>query len=89
MRPRQRLFLAAGGEPVFLRLQANERGEFEYKEVNDSRVVLPDCSTTDIKALLAAGIDPKRVDTKVLASSDIVTDLSVVEPEIKSQNEGE
>lgn len=79
MRPRQKLFLAAGGEPVFTRLQKNERGEFEFKEVNDSRQVLPDCSTTDIQSLLEAGIDPKSVNTKIIPSSEIVIDMSVEE----------
>lgn len=88
MRPRQKLFLAAGGEPVFSRLQRNERGEYEFKEVNDSKVVLPDCSTTDIQALLEAGIDPKRVNTKIIPSSDIVTDLSVEETQTNTDEQG-
>lgn len=88
MRPRQKLFLAAGGQPVFTRLQKNERGEYEFKEVNDSKVVLPDCSTTDIQALLEAGIDPKRVSTKIIPSSDIVTDLSV-EEKTATEEQGE
>lgn len=89
MRPRQRMILAAAGEPVFTRLQRNERGEYEFKEVNDSKVVLPDCSTTDIQALLEAGIDPKRVDTKILGPSQFVTDLASDDTKTDNSTENE
>lgn len=86
MRARQRMILSPGADVVFERLQQNESGQFEFKEVNDSTTVLPDTSTTDIKALLDAGIDPKRVNTKIIPSSSVVTDLSVPE-EISNNSE--
>lgn len=79
-RPRQKMVSAAAFPVVFPVYQTNESGETVRKEINQSEVELPDCSTTDISSLLAAGIEPQRVNTKILAPRDIVTDLSV-EPE--------
>lgn len=87
---RQHIYLAAGGEPVFSRLQRNESGNYQFVDVNDSKVVLPAVETTDIQALLEAGIDPKRVDTKIIPSSSVVTDLAAeVETETKVDEKGE
>lgn len=81
---RQHIYLAAGGKPVFSRLQRNESGNYQFVDVDDSEVVLPSVDTTDIQSLLDAGIDPKRVDTKIIPSSSVVTDLAAeVETEIK------
>lgn len=86
---RQHIYLAAGGKPVFSRLQRNESGNYQFVDVDDSEVVLPSVETTDIESLMAAGIDPKRVDTRILSSSSVVTDLSAeVETELKVEEEG-
>lgn len=87
---RQHIYFAAGGEPVFSRLSRNESGHYQFVEVNDSQVVLPAVETTDIQALLEAGIDPKRVDTKIIPSSSVVTDLAAeVVEETKVEEQGE
>lgn len=75
-RSRQSLHHPGGSDVVFDVLESNERGFLERKLVNQSQVVLPDVETTELSALLAAGIDPKRVNSRILQSRDITTDLS-------------
>lgn len=74
--------------PAFLAFQRidslNERGEIETKVVDMSKVVLPDVETTDISSLLAAGIDPKQVNTRILGAGSVVIDLS---PEPEKEDE--
>lgn len=88
-RARQKMVSAAVFPVVFPVYETNESGQTIRKEVNQSEVVLPDCSTTDISNLLAAGIEPQRVNTKILAPRDIVTDLSVEPEQIETTEQGE
>lgn len=88
-RARQRMVSAAAFPVVFPVYETNESGETIRKEVNQSEVELPDCSTTDISNLLAAGIEPRRVNTKILAPRDIVTDLSVEPEQPETTEQGE
>lgn len=86
-RPRQRIQLAVGGDIVFSRIRQNESGQSERYLQNDSTAVLPDVETTDIKALLAAGIDPKQVNTRIVPSQSVVTDLAPEKTEQLSEEE--
>ena len=63
-RARQRMVSAAAFPVVFPVYETNESGETIRKEVNQSEVELPDCSTTDISNLLAAGIEPRQSLTR-------------------------
>lgn len=74
-RCRQLLHRPGGADVVFDVLEADERGVLSRKLVNQSKVVLPDVETTELSALLAAGIDPKRVNSRILQSRDITTNL--------------
>lgn len=85
-RARQKMVCAAAFPVVYPVYKTNESGETIREEVNQSEVELPDCSTADISNLLAAGIEPQRVNTKILAPRDVVTDLSV-EPELTETTE--
>lgn len=86
---RQHIFMAAGGEVMYSRLQANECGKYDFVLVNDSRTFLPEVETTDIKALLDAGVDVKRVNTKIIPSSQVVTDLTFEEAQETTEEKGE
>lgn len=88
-RARQKMVSAAAFPVVFPVYETNESGETVRKEVNQSELELPDCSTTDISNLLAAGIEPKRVNTKILAPREIVTDLSVEPEQPETTEQGE
>lgn len=88
-RARQKMVSAPVFPVVYPVYETNESGETVRKEVNQSEVELPDCSTTDISNLLAAGIEPERVNTKILAPRDIVTDLSVDPEQTKTKEQGE
>lgn len=88
-RARQKMQPAAAFPVVFATYETNESGETVRKEVDQSEVELPDPSTTDITSLLAAGIEPKRVDTKILAARDVVTDLSTEPEEPENKDKGE
>lgn len=85
-RARQQMMPSASCDVVFERLQANERGELDLVLVNDSQLVLPDVETTDVRALLDAGIDLRQVNTKILAGNQVVTDLSVEQPQDSIQD---
>lgn len=74
-RPRQPLHRAGGADVVFDVLEADERGVLVRKLVNQAQVVLPDVENTELSALLAAGIDPKRVNSRIIQSRDITTNL--------------
>lgn len=86
-RARQSLPCAAAFPVVFTQLTTDEKGQTIQQEVNQSEVVLPDVETTNLANLLAAGIDPKQVNTRILKGSSIVTDLSIGEEENNNNNE--
>lgn len=88
-RSRQKLVSAPVFSVVYPVYETNESGETVRKEVNQSEVELPDCSTTDISSLLAAGVEPQRVNTKILAPRDIVTDMSVEPEQTETTEQGE
>lgn len=90
-RARQKMQPAAAFPVVFATYETNESGQTVRKEVDQSEVELPDSSTTDISSLLAAGIEPRRVNTRILSARSVVTDLSVEpqEPETKIDDKGE
>lgn len=75
-RSRQSLHRPGGSDVVFDILEANERGLLVRKLVNQSQVVLPDVETTELSALLAAGVDPKRVNSCIIHGRDVITDLA-------------
>lgn len=75
--PRQKLFLGSPSSVVLPELRVNEKGGVELKQIDQSKVVLPDTEVTELRPLLDAGVDVKRVNTKLFNSSAVVTDLSV------------
>lgn len=77
MRSRQKLPFMSAFPAVLLQLEVDERGVGRYIAVDQSKVKLPDVEVTDLGLQLKAGVDIKRVNTKILASKSIVTDLSV------------
>ena len=74
-RARQSLRRPGGADVVFDVLESNERGLLVRKVVNQAQVFLPDVETTELSALLAAGVDPKRVNSRIIQSRDITTNL--------------
>lgn len=74
-RSRQPLHRPGGADVVFDVLEADERGVLVRKLVDQSQVFLPDVETTELTALLAAGIDPKRVNPRIIQSRNITTNL--------------
>lgn len=83
--PRQRLFLGSPSSIVLPEMRVNEKGGVVLKQVDQSKVSLPDPETTELRPLLDAGVDIKRVDTKIFGSSSVVTDLSVGPEETKNE----
>lgn len=82
--PRQKLFLGSPSSVVLPEMRVNENGSVELKQVDQSKVGLPDTETTELRPLLDAGVDVKRVNTKLFGSSAIVTDLSTEPDETKT-----
>ena len=76
-RSRQKMPIPPAFPARFTIYEPNERGELERKVVDQSEIVLPDVSTTDLADMLAAGIDPRQVNTRILSAGTVVTDLSV------------
>lgn len=94
MRSRQKLPFMSAFPAVLLKLEADEKGVCRYIAVDQSKIKLPDTSVTDLGLQLKAGVDIKRVNTKILASKSVVTDLSVPaeppkETEQQEQTKGE
>ena len=83
---RQKIPMPAAFPIITTRYEVNENGQVEEKIIDASKVVLPDVDTTNLRALLDAGVDVKRVNTKVIKGSQIVTDLTPIET--KTNNEG-
>ena len=86
MRPRQKMMMPFAFPAIQTRYQVNENNQVEELVIDGSKIKLPDVETTDLRALLDAGVDVERVNTKVLKGSQIVTDLSP--DETKPNNEG-
>lgn len=77
MRPRQIIPFHIFGDVYLPELVTMENGFAEVKYVNQVKDRhLPDPSVTDLDALLSAGVDIKRVNSKILKPSVIVTDLT-------------
>lgn len=85
--PRQKLFLGSPSSVVLPELKVNEKGGVELKQIDQSKIVLPDSETTELRPLLDAGVDVKRVNTKLFNSSVFVTDLSVESEEKKTEGD--
>lgn len=85
--PRQKLFLGSPSSVVLPELKVNEKGGVELKQVDQSKVVLPDTEATELRPLLDAGVDVKRVNTKLFNSSAVVMDLSVESEETKTEGD--
>lgn len=86
--PRQKLFLGSPSSVVLPELRANENGGVELRQIDQSKVILPDTETTDLRALLDAGVNIKRVGTKIVRSVSVVTDMSEEKKE-ETQTEGD
>lgn len=81
MRSRQKLPFMSAFPAVLLKLESDENGVSRYFAVDQSKIKLPDVEVTDLGLQLKAGVDIKRVNTKILASKSVVTDLSApIEP---------
>lgn len=73
---RQRMIPCAYGAINLPEQRELENGEVEVKLVNQASFDLPDKSTTNLRDLINAGVDLKRVDSAVYgygAGGDIVT----------------
>lgn len=79
---RQKIPMPSAFLVITTRYELNEEtGLMEEKVIDASKVVLPDVETTELRSLLDAGVDVKRVNTKVIKGAQIVTDLSPAEVE--------
>ena len=76
---RQKIPMPPAFPIITTRYEVNENNQVEEKIIDASKVVLPDVETTDLRALLDAGVDVKRVNTKILKGTQIVTDLTPTE----------
>lgn len=74
-RPRQKLFKGLPFPVVLPTVKTNELDEVEIVYEDASKATLPDVSTTRLSDLLAAGVDLKEVNTKILKPSMIVTHI--------------
>ena len=74
--PRQKMRCSSPSAVVLPELSVNEEGYAYYKQVNQATKTLPEVETTDLRALLDAGVSIKQVSTKIFASDKIVTDMS-------------
>lgn len=84
---RQKIPMPSAFPVITTRYELNEEtGCMEEKVIDASKVVLPDVETTELRSLLDAGVDVKRVNTKVIKGAQVVTDLSPAE--IKQDNKG-
>lgn len=82
---RQKIPMPVAFPIITTRYEVNENNQVEEKVIDASKVVLPDVETTDLRALLDAGVDVKRVNTKVIKGTQIVTDLAPAETEKKQE----
>lgn len=73
---RQTIKFSSPSAVILPEMQVNENGQVDYKQVDQSKKVLPDVETTDLRALLDAGVSLKQVNTKLFGPSGIVTDMS-------------
>lgn len=62
---RQRMRSCAYGRVLLPEPVTLENGNLEVRQVDQSSFRLPDKSTTDLSALIEAGVDLKRVDSAV------------------------
>lgn len=76
MVPRQKMAMPCAFPAYVTRLEVNENNLVEEKTYDLASVVLPDVETTDLETLIDAGVDVKRVNTKILNGNTVVTDLS-------------
>lgn len=76
---RQKIPMPFSFPVITTRYEVNENNQVEEKIIDMSKKVLPGVETTDLRALLDAGVDIRRVNTKVLKGSEFVTDLAPVE----------
>lgn len=74
---RQSIKFSSPSSVILPEMQVNENGQVDYQQVDQSKKVLPDVETTDLRAMLDAGVSLKQVDTKLFGPSSIVTDMSV------------
>lgn len=90
---RQRMIPCAYGAVNLLEQRELENGSVEVKLVNQAAFDLPDKSTTNLRDLVNAGIELRRVDSAVYgygSSGDIVTgDPSVDNQQTITNDEGD
>lgn len=82
---RQKLNMGAASAVILPELETNELGRSCYKMVDQSKMVLPDVETTDLRAMLDAGVQIKRTDTKLFGAGSVVTDMTP-EPQEQTDN---
>lgn len=90
MRPRQKIPFHIFGDVYLPELTTMENGVAEVKFVNQVKDRhLPDPSVTDLDALLSAGVDVKRVNSKIFKPMVIVTDLTDEKAQTSETNTNE
>lgn len=91
MRARQKLPVNSAFPSLLTVFDVDETGRSTLKVVDQSEVKLPDCETTNLALLMKAGVDIKRVDSRIVAGKSVVTDLSVPgeSEKIDTEEEGE
>ena len=82
---RQKIPMPMAFPVVMTRYEVNENNQVEEKIIDASKLVLPDVETTDLRALLDAGVDVQRVNTKVIKATQITTDLAPAETETNDE----
>lgn len=87
-RPRQRIKPAPVFSCVLPQVKTHEDGAVTIEYVDESKFKLPSPETTRLRDLLDAGIDLKKVNTKLFSPSEIVTDLTEPQttPEVNDEN---
>lgn len=90
---RQKMRCAEFGIIRLPEVRTLDNGQSELFYRDQSEQIVPDPSTTDLKTLLDAGVDLKRVDSRVLGvHGSLTVDLGLEEPkqeETKTNDEGD
>lgn len=83
---RQRLKFVPHFAVVLPKVRTNENEETLIVYENEADGKLPDVSSTRLRDLLEAGVDIKKVNTKIFKPTEVVTDLTT---EDKENNDAE
>lgn len=86
-RARQRLPFCQHFPAILPTIQVHENGKCETYYKDEAEGALPDADTTKLSTLIAAGVDLKQVNTKLMPIQDMVIDTSVDNKETEQKGE--